>query len=80
MTTHLALSPHWSTASIPDSADTSPMELSSLGGHFDACQVSRGRWFSLQCVAEAAHGFMAPRFVTSLLTLMLVVGITALAL
>lgn len=80
MNSHHAFSPRWSTASIPDAPDTSPMDLSSLSGHFDACQDSRGRWFSLHCLAESAHGFVAPRFVTSLVTVMIVVGIASLAL
>lgn len=81
MNSHHTLSPRWSTASIPDAPDTSPMELSSLSGHFDVCQDSRGRWFGLHCLAEAAHGFVAPRFVTSLVTVtMIIIGIASLAL
>jgi hypothetical protein len=79
MTKPTSLLPRWSTASFPDAPDTSPMELSSLSGHFDVCQGSRGRLFSLHCLAEAAHGFVAPRFVTSLVTVVFVVGIAALA-
>jgi hypothetical protein len=56
------------------------MDLSSLSGHFDVCQDSRGRWFSLHCLAEAAHGFVAPRFVTSLVTVTVIIGIASLAL
>lgn len=80
MNSHHSFSPSWSTASIADAPDTSPMDMSSLSGHFDDCQDSKGRWFSLQCLAESAHGFMAPRFVTSLVTVTVVVGIASLAL
>ena len=31
------------------------------------CNGSRGRWFALSCGAEALHGFIAGRFVTTLL-------------
>lgn len=80
MTSPRTLSPRWSTASIPDAPDTSSMDLTSLVGHFDACQDSRGRWFSLHCLAESAHGFVAPRFVTSLVTATMIIGIASLAL
>lgn len=56
------------------------MDLSALSGHFDVCRDSRGKWFSIHCLAEGAHAFVAPRFVTSLVTLMVVVGIASLAL
>jgi len=79
MTTPLSFSPRWSTASFPDAPDTSPVELSSLSGHLGVCRHSRGRLFSLHCLLEAAHGFVAPRFVTSLVSLLMVVGIASLA-
>ncbi|RZI85898.1 MAG: hypothetical protein EOP38_03400 [Rubrivivax sp.] len=74
------LSPRWSTASIPDAPSTSSLDLSSLRGHVDACRESRGRLFKLQCLAESAHGFVAPRFVTTLFTLSCVLAIASLAL
>jgi hypothetical protein len=62
----------WSTSSFGDSADTSPGELNSLGEHLGLCRASSGRIFRLRCAAESLHGFVAPRFVTSLLLLLLV--------
>ena len=58
--------PHWSTASYADAPETSPAQLSDLGAHVSRCNGCRGRWFELRCVAEAVHGFVAPRFVTTL--------------
>lgn len=55
------------------------MELSSLSGHLGDCRDSRGRLFSVHCLLEAAHGFVAPRFVTSLVSVLMVVGIASLA-
>lgn len=65
-------SPSWSTTSFGGATDTSPMELSALGEHFDHCQGLRGRMFGLKCAAEAVHGFVVTRFVT---TLVVVVGL-----
>jgi hypothetical protein len=70
----------WTTASVPDTTDTSPMELSELGAHVDRCNGCRGRWFTLRCAADAVHDFVAPRFVTTLLVVGVVVGLAALTL
>lgn len=66
MNIHAISHPSWSTASFGSAVDTSPMELSALGEHFARCQGSRGRLFALHCAAEITHGFVAPRFVTTL--------------
>lgn len=58
--------PVWSTASFAAAADTLPMELSTLGDHLVRCRGSRGRLFALRCAADTTHGFVAARFVTSL--------------
>jgi hypothetical protein len=69
----------WSTASFGDSVDTSPMELEQLGAHLDRCHVSKGRWFTLRCLAESMNGFVAPRFVTTLVLAALAIGLASLA-
>lgn len=58
--------PTWTTAALGDQADTSPMELTALGDHLGRCQTLRGRLFALRCAADATHGLVAPRFVTTL--------------
>ena len=68
----------WATASIADAADTTPMELSALGAHVDRCNGSRGRMFGLHCVVDSVHGFIAPRFVTTLVIIGLVFGVMSL--
>lgn len=81
MNTHALSQPSWSTASFGSRADTSPMELSALGEHFAHCQGLRGRLFGLRCAAEAAHGFVATRFVTTLVVLVaLFAGVAAILL
>lgn len=69
--------PIWRTASFGDSADTSPMELSALGEHLDRCRGSRGRLFTLHCLAEALNGFLASRFVTTLVVVTILFGVIA---
>ena len=67
----------WATASHPEDADTSPMELSALGAHVDRCNGSRGRWFSAQCAADSLLSFVASRFVTTLVVVAFVFGVVA---
>ena len=69
---------YWATSSLDAAADTSPMELSALGAHVDRCNGSRGRWFGLQCAADALVGFLAPRLVTTLVVVILVFGVGSL--
>jgi len=63
---------NWSTSSFGDSADTSPGELQAMGEHLGLCRISHGRIFRLRCAAERLHGFVAPRFVTSLVLALMV--------
>ena len=80
MNAHAATKPRWTTASFPDAADTSPMELSELGAHVSRCNGCRGRWFALRCAVDAVHDFVAPRFVTTLFIAGSVIGLVTLAL
>lgn len=70
--------PLWRTASFGDSPDTSPLELAALGEHLDCCRGSRGRLFTLHCLAEALNGFLASRFVTTLVVVAILAGVIAL--
>ena len=70
--------PFWATATLDGAVDTSPMELSALGAHVDHCNGSRGRMFGLRCVADTIHGFIAPRFVTTLIVIGFVFGVVSL--
>jgi hypothetical protein len=68
----------WATASFPEAADTSPMELSALGAHVDRCNGSRGRMFGLRCAADSLIAFIAPRLVTTVVIVALVFGVASL--
>ncbi len=80
--TALSPTPHaqaWATASFGHDADTLPVELSALGEHLGQCQGQRGRLFSLRCLAEATHGMLASRFVTTLVGVALLFALASLA-
>jgi hypothetical protein len=72
--------PCWSTASYGGNTDTSPLELGALGEHMQVCKVSKGRLFGLHRAAHQVHGFVAARFVTSLLLAALLIAAGSLAL
>lgn len=81
MNTNANATPSWSTASFGGTADTSPMELSVLGEHLDVCKGSHGRLFALRCIAETMNGFVAARFVTTLVVVVtLLIGVSFLVL
>ena len=71
-----ARTPSWATAA--GSPDTSPIQLTDLGDHVGRCNGSRGRMFALRCAADAFAGFVAPRFVTSLVVVSIVLGVGSL--
>lgn len=80
MNTKVVVTPSWSTASFGDTAGTSPMELSVLVEHLDLCRGSRGRLFALQCFAGTLNGFVAARFVSTLVVVALFIGVASLVL
>jgi len=77
MNTTTRFNQSWSTASFGDAADTLPLELSALGEHLDVCRGARGRMFTLHCFAERMHGFVAPRLVTTLVVVALLLGMAS---
>ncbi len=70
--------PIWATAAIDGAADTSPMDLSALGAHVDRCNGLRGPMFGLRCAADTLSGFLAPRIVTTLVAIAIVIGLGSL--
>jgi hypothetical protein len=72
--------PRWSTSSFADLAETSPGELSDLGDHMNGCKINSGRLFAMRVGAEHVHGFVASRLVTSLVVIILLLGLVQLVL
>lgn len=80
MKTNAKTTQAWSTASFGGSADTSPIELSSLGDHLGVCKGPSGHFFALRCASEAMRGFMLSRLVTTGVAIALLIGIATIAL
>jgi hypothetical protein len=40
-------------------------DFSALASHMNACQRSRGRWFTLRATLESLHAMTSPRIVTT---------------
>ncbi len=66
--------PQWTTSSFGRSTDTTPMELVELGEHLQQCRAGSRRLGNLQGAAQAVHGFVAPRFVSTLAVVVVVLG------
>lgn len=72
--------PYWSTTSYGHSADTTPMDLNALGDHVSRCRADSSRFSGLQCAAQALHGMVASRFVTTLVLTAVVIAIVLMVL
>jgi len=70
----------WSTAAFGDSADTSPLELSSLKDHLCVCRGTHRRLLALNCAAESMRGFVVSRLITSILLVVLLIAMARLVL
>lgn len=66
--------PRWSTSSYGHSVDTSPMELTALGEHLQQCCSRSPRLHAFQRGVQAVHGWVAPRFVSTLAVVVVVLG------
>lgn len=77
MDTPVRASSRWSTAALGAHAGLSSLELSALVEHLQLCRGLSGRLFALRCMLETLNGFVAARFVTTLVTLTLLIGISA---
>ena len=75
-----ASAPCWSTAAVGSTANASAVELSGLGEHLHLCNRTRGALFGLQCAAETMNGFVAPRFVSTLVFATLLMSVITLVL
>ena len=77
METPVCTSSRWSTAALGAHAGLSSPELPALVEHLQLCRGSAGRLFVLRCLLETLNGFVAARFVTTLVTLALLIGVSA---
>lgn len=75
MTTFTYSPYRWRTASNGLVADTSPGDLETLGEHLGNCQNTHRHWLTLRCAAQNLRGFMAARFVTTVVLVTLFLGV-----
>lgn len=70
----LTAPPRWTTSAFghPHSGDDNVS--SGLGEHLNSCRSVNGRWFALRCGVDVVHRFLAPRLVTTLVVVALLVG------
>ena len=64
-----------STASRVKAAVNSKLELTALGEHLGSCRPAHGHLFALHCRAQTMHGFLASRFVSTLVFAVLIFGL-----
>lgn len=69
------MGPQWSTSSFGHSTDTTPMDLCELGHHLLQCQGGNRRLRTLHNGVQILHGFVAPRFVSTLAVALLGLGV-----
>ncbi len=70
--------PHkWCTAAHSDSAISAHADLAALGEHLNTCPQLHRHLLSLQGATELMNGFVATRFVSTLLVITLAVGLVA---
>jgi len=67
--------PLWSTSAFAQDHCADDNVASALGAHLNSCRSVNGRWFAVRCGVDAVHQFLAPRLVTTLVVIALLVGI-----
>ncbi len=58
--------PQWSTACFGHGADSSPLEMLTLGEHLHSCRLRWRPWPALQRAGQALHRVAAGRFMSTL--------------
>ncbi len=73
MHTRWNTNPSWSTATLGDAQSGCKADTSALGEHLALCRHLTGRLFKLHCITDQVRGYMAMRFATTSLGLVLLV-------
>lgn len=73
---HNPMSPRhaWSTASCSDAVKSYSTDLRLLGEHLNACPQLHRHLLTLHRFAVSVHGFVATRFVTTLVVMLVLFG------
>ncbi|MEO5771516.1 MAG: hypothetical protein ABIQ29_05555 [Burkholderiaceae bacterium] len=67
--------PRWSTSAFAQDHDADDNVATALCAHLNSCRSVNGRWFSVRCGVDAVRQFLAPRLVTTLVVITLLVGV-----
>jgi hypothetical protein len=70
--------PFWGASAFADTPDAMPPDTSALDEHLSSCLDSREEWGRLRHASSTVHGFVAKRFVTTMVVLALLAGISIL--
>jgi hypothetical protein len=62
--------PCWSTAALGRGDADAALQLDAQGEHLMRCRGAAGRGFALRCSAETVQGFVAARFISTVLLLL----------
>jgi hypothetical protein len=65
----------WCTASNSDSTKSTRADLAALGEHLTTCPQWHRHWLRLQGATDVMNGFVATRFVSTLLVLAIAIGL-----
>ena len=74
MTARISSQPRWSTSAFAAESQPAANDSSALGDHLNLCRSVTGRLFAVRCGVDAVHRFLAPRLVTTLVVVLLLVG------
>jgi hypothetical protein len=74
MNTNHPVLPLWSTTALSINEDALPKDASALRKHLEHCKVANKQLFAMHCTAEMMHGFVASRFVTTLVVAFVLIG------
>ena len=67
----------WCTAAHTDSTKSARADLTALGEHLHTCPQLHRHLLSLHGATEVMNGFVATRFVSTLLVIALVIGLVS---
>jgi hypothetical protein len=80
MDTYTHVDALWRTSASQDGTDTSPADLSDLQDHLSLCRQTHGRMHAFHQARHVMGTFFLGHLITSVLVLLLLMGVLSLAL
>jgi hypothetical protein len=72
--------PCWSTTANNQRVDSFLIDSSVLREHLHHCRKPYGRFYTVVCAADAMHGFVVSRFVTTIFVIAALIVVSSLVL